>query len=141
MALKKMIHSRILIASRNVRGYTRRLESTRENRATNQKVRDDVTAVLRWARAGCARWKGKCYNYVTTPRRPDRESGAEHRLESMDVKFTERERATILAALRRWLSYPVAREADPTATNRGKHKPLDDGEIQRLCKRISEIAR
>jgi hypothetical protein len=22
----------------------------------------------------------------------------------------------------------------------GKHKPLDDGEIQRLCKRISEIA-
>jgi hypothetical protein len=59
----------------------------------------------------------------------------------MDVKFTERERATILAALRRWLSYPAAREADPTATNRGKHKPLDDGEIQRLCKRISEIAR
>jgi hypothetical protein len=44
-----------------------------------------------------------------------------------------------LAALRRWLSYP-AREADSIATNRGKHKPLDDGEIQRLCKRISEIA-
>jgi len=59
----------------------------------------------------------------------------------MEVKFTERERATILAALRRWLSYPAAREADRTATNRGKHKPLDDGEIQRLCKRISEMAR
>jgi hypothetical protein len=59
----------------------------------------------------------------------------------MEVKFTERERATILAALRRWLSYPAAREADTTATNRGKHKPLDDGEIQRLCKRISDIAR
>lgn len=58
----------------------------------------------------------------------------------MLVKVTERERATILAALRRWLSYPAAREADPTATNRGKHKPLDDGEIQRLCKRVSEIA-
>jgi hypothetical protein len=61
------------------------------------------------------------------------------RFESMLVKLTERERATILAALRRWLSYPAAREADPTATNRGKHKPLDDGEIQRLCKRISEM--
>jgi hypothetical protein len=62
------------------------------------------------------------------------------RLESIEVKFTERERATVLAALRRWLSYPAAREADSIATNRGKHKPLDDGEIQRLCKRISEIA-
>ena len=59
----------------------------------------------------------------------------------MVVRVTERERATILAALRRWLSYPAAREADLTATNRGKHKPLDDGEIQRLCKRISETAR
>jgi len=58
----------------------------------------------------------------------------------MVVRFTERERSTILAALRRWLSYPAAREADPTATNRGKHRPLDDGEIQRLCKRISEMA-
>jgi hypothetical protein len=59
----------------------------------------------------------------------------------MVVRVTERERATILAALRRWLSYPAAREADATATNRGKHKPLDDGEIQRLCKRIIEMAR
>ena len=58
----------------------------------------------------------------------------------MVVRVTERERATILAALRRWLSYPAAREADPTATNRGKHKPLDDGEIQRLCKRLNEMA-
>ena len=58
----------------------------------------------------------------------------------MVVTVTERERATVLAALRRWLSYPAAREADPIATNHGKHKPLDDGEIQRLCKRISEIA-
>jgi len=59
----------------------------------------------------------------------------------MVVRVTERERATILAALRRWLSYPAAREADATATNRGKHKPLDDGEIKRLCKRIIEMAR
>ena len=58
----------------------------------------------------------------------------------MVVRVTERERATILAALRRWLSYPAAREADLTATNRGKHKPLDDGEIQRLCTRIIEMA-
>jgi|SRR5262249_17020003 len=57
----------------------------------------------------------------------------------MVLKLTERERATVLAALRRWLSYPAAREADAVATNRGKHKPLDDGEIQRLCKRISGI--
>src|SRR6478609_8744209 len=58
----------------------------------------------------------------------------------MVVRVTERERATVLAALRRWLSYPAAREADSIATNHGKHKPLDDGEIQRLCKRLTEIA-
>jgi hypothetical protein len=57
----------------------------------------------------------------------------------MIIKFTKRERATILAALRRWLSYPVAREADSIATNRGKHKPLDNAEIERLCKRITGI--
>ena len=58
----------------------------------------------------------------------------------MVVRVTERERATILAALRRWLSYPAARGADTIATNRGKHKPLDDGEIQRLCNRLTEMA-
>ena len=57
----------------------------------------------------------------------------------MLIKLTKRERATILAALRRWLSYPAAREADSVATNRGKHKPLDNAEIDRLCKRISEL--
>jgi hypothetical protein len=59
----------------------------------------------------------------------------------MVVRVTERERATILAALRPWLSYPAAREADSTATNRGKYKPLDDGEIQRLCQRLNETVR
>jgi hypothetical protein len=59
----------------------------------------------------------------------------------MVVRVTERERATVLAALRRWLSYPAAREADSAATNRGKYKPLDDGEIQRLCKRFNEMAK
>ena len=59
----------------------------------------------------------------------------------MVVRVTERERATTLAALRRWLSYPAAREADPTATSRGKHRPLDDGEIQRLCQRLSKTAK
>ena len=59
----------------------------------------------------------------------------------MAVELTERERATILAALRRWLSYPAARAADSIATNGGKDKPLDDGEIQGLCKRISQIAK
>jgi hypothetical protein len=56
----------------------------------------------------------------------------------MIVNLTKRERATILAAPRRWLSYPAAREADSIATNGGKHKPLDNGEIDRLCKRITE---
>ena len=55
----------------------------------------------------------------------------------MVVKLTERERDTILAALRRWLSYPAAREADSIATSGGKHKPLDNSEIERLCKRIT----
>jgi hypothetical protein len=59
----------------------------------------------------------------------------------MVVRVTERERATIVAALRRWLIYPAAREADLTATNRGKLKPLDDSEIQRLCQRLSETAK
>lgn len=57
----------------------------------------------------------------------------------MLIKLTKRERATVLAALRRWLSYPAAREADSIATNGGKHKPLDNGEIDRLCKRIAEL--
>jgi hypothetical protein len=56
----------------------------------------------------------------------------------MIINLTKRERATILAALRRWLSYPAAREADSIATNGGKHKPPDNGEIERLCKRITE---
>ena len=59
----------------------------------------------------------------------------------MVLRVTERERATILAALRRWLSYPAAREADLTTTSRGKLKPLDDREIQRLCQRLNEPAR
>jgi hypothetical protein len=40
----------------------------------------------------------------------------------MVAKLTKRQRDTILAALRRWLSYPAAREADTIATNGGKHK-------------------
>ena len=57
----------------------------------------------------------------------------------MVVKLTKRQRDTILAALRRWLSYPAAREADFIATNGGKHKPLDNSEIERLCKRMTKI--
>ena len=56
----------------------------------------------------------------------------------MVVKLTTRERATILAALRRWHSYPAAREADRIATSGGKYRPLDNGEIERLCKRMTE---
>jgi hypothetical protein len=57
----------------------------------------------------------------------------------MLIKLTRRERATVLAALRRWLSYSAAREADSIATNGGKHKALDNSEIDRLCKRIIEL--
>jgi hypothetical protein len=56
----------------------------------------------------------------------------------MLIRITEREVATILAALRRWLSYPAAREADSIATIGGKYKPLDNGEIERLCKRLTK---
>jgi len=55
----------------------------------------------------------------------------------MLINLTKRERATVLAALRRWFSYPAARDADSIATNGGRHKPLDNGEIDRLCKRIN----
>jgi hypothetical protein len=71
--------------------------------------------------------------------RPDRDSGSN--FDRMTIKLTRRERHTILAALQRWLSYPAAREADSIATNGGKHKPLDNAEIQRLCKRITQIER
>jgi len=57
----------------------------------------------------------------------------------MIIKLTVRERATISASLRRWLSYPAAREADSIATSGGKHKPLDNNEIEHLCERITKI--
>jgi hypothetical protein len=73
--------------------------------------------------------------------RPDRNIGSNTGSTKMIVQLTKRERATILAALRRWLSYPAAREADSIATNGGKHKPLDNAEIDRLWKRIAELER
>jgi hypothetical protein len=51
IALKKTIHFRILIFSLNLRGYPRRFQSTRQNRAPNQKVLGDVSPVLR-----CVQW-------------------------------------------------------------------------------------
>jgi hypothetical protein len=57
----------------------------------------------------------------------------------MIVKLTNPERDTILAALRRWQSYPAAREADLIATGGGKHKPLDNPAIQLLCKRLIKM--
>jgi hypothetical protein len=59
----------------------------------------------------------------------------------MIVKLTHAERDTILAALRRWQSYPAAREADSIATGGGKHRPLDNTEIERICKRITKMER
>src|SRR5262249_20541974 len=77
----------------------------------------------------------ECYNCVTSPR----DLIEIPRSTKMLIKLTKRERASILAALRRWLSYPAAREADSIATNGGKYKPLDDAEIERLCKHLTEI--
>ena len=57
----------------------------------------------------------------------------------MILKLTNAERDTILAALRRWQSYPAAREADPIATGGGKHRPLDNAEIERICKRMTKM--
>jgi hypothetical protein len=59
----------------------------------------------------------------------------------MIVKLTHAERDTILAALRRWQSYPAAREADLIATDGGKHRPLDNAEIEQLCKRMTIVER
>ena len=59
----------------------------------------------------------------------------------MVIKLTSAERDTILAALRRWQSYPAAREADSIATGAGKHRPLDNAEIERICKRMTKIER
>ena len=56
----------------------------------------------------------------------------------MLINITNRERATILAALRRWHSYPAAREADSIATCGGKYRPLDNSEIERLCQRVTK---
>ena len=57
------------------------------------------------------------------------------------IRLTDAERDTILAALRRWQSYPAAREADSIATDAGKHRPLDNSEIERICKRLTKIKR
>lgn len=59
----------------------------------------------------------------------------------MMIKLTDAERDTILAALRRWQSYPAAREADLIATSGGKHRPLDNSAIERICKRMTKIER
>jgi hypothetical protein len=64
-----------------------------------------------------------------------------HESDEMIIKITKAERDTILAALRRWQSYPAAREADSIATNGGKHKPLDNADIERVCKRLAKIER
>lgn len=73
--------------------------------------------------------------------RPDRDYGAKSRFDQMIVKLTYAERDTILAALRRWQSFPAAREADSIATGGGKHRPLDNAEIDRICKRMTKTER
>ena len=78
---------------------------------------------------------------MTPPRGLIEDAGVRNRFDKMIIRLTNVERDTILAALRRWQSYPAAREADSIATNAGKHKPLDNAEIERVCKRITKIER
>jgi hypothetical protein len=68
---------------------------------------------------------------------PDRNTGVKDRFDQMIIKLNKAERDTILAALRRWQSFPAAREADFLAPNGGKHRPLDNSEIERICKRMT----
>jgi hypothetical protein len=60
--------------------------------------------------------------------RPDRDTGPNTGSTQTMVRITKRERDTIVVALRRWLSYLAAREADSIATNGGKHKRLDNSD-------------
>jgi hypothetical protein len=74
-------------------------------------------------------------------RQPDRDSGSHGASTAVIIKLTKRERATILAALRRWVSHPAAREADSIATNEGRHKPQEVSTIlgstcSRPCTRL-----
>jgi hypothetical protein len=68
---------------------------------------------------------------------PDRNTGVKDRFDQMIIKLNKAERDTILAALRRWQSFPAAREADLIATSGGRHRPLDNSEIERICKRMT----
>ena len=79
----------------------------------------------------------QCYNCVTPPRGLIEILG-QKQVRQVIIRLTNAERDTILAALRRWQSYPAAREADLIATDGGKHKSLDNTEIERLCKRITK---
>jgi len=56
-------------------------------------------------------------------------------------KLTKAERDTILVSLRQWLSYPAAREAHVIVTGGGKHRPLDNAEMERICKRTAKVVR
>jgi hypothetical protein len=87
-------------------------------------------------RNSLSRRSEKCYNCVT-PRGLIGMLG-QNRSDKMIIRLTNAERDTILAALRRWQSYPAAREADSIATNGGKHRALDNADIERICKRITK---
>ena len=76
MALKQMIHFRILIPSLKLRGYASYFDSTRQNRATNHKILEELSVVSRRAaRCDLHAQKGKCYNFVTTLPRSDKDLG------------------------------------------------------------------
>ena len=78
---------------------------------------------------------------MTRLRDADRKAGVKHRSGQMIIRLTNAERDTILAALRRWQSFPAARETDLIATNGGRHRPLDNEEIERICQRLAGIER
>ena len=55
------------------------------------------------------------------------------------MKFTDRELATVLAALRMWQRLGVARDCpeQDIATDGGNIKPLHDHDIDDLCDRVN----
>jgi hypothetical protein len=70
IALKKMIHFRILIPSLNLGNYAEYLENTRQKTAS--RIRKFENGFIALRRPEIQSRNGECYNFVTTLRRFDK---------------------------------------------------------------------
>lgn len=60
---------------------------------------------------------------------------------ALTLTVTERERDTILAALRMWQAHPAGvTDLDEIATNGGKYEALTSDEIESLCEELNFAA-